>query len=878
MKNSLFSMLTFLAIFTYHNVVTAQYCTPMYGFQIDTSANEVIPVTVDAENGPMNNINTLTSESVDGILSATFNINNKLMYYIASGNSQFYTVNSVSGDALIDGFFNVEGLKELEYNCENEVIYGFRENNTGIDLVSVDWEAKQIDNIFRFNATNTEITSSAINAKGDLIFVVTGGSELHTYNISTGTVNTENLNVTIIDIEYDVNDNIMYAYTESGAFGSIENGVFTQIGNEIPPEGEPISTAFDPFTNTFFIANNTTLFAIDTQTGDVNSEVTLSQPLYRLNAGIPCQIVADFNPDNTCIDLPVQFIDASIGASQWQWDFGDGIGTSTEQNPSYTYNTAGMYDVRLQVSGCELGIDDTTIVITITEQPIVDLGEDIMACGDSYRINPGTFDPSFDLSWTFGVTEPTFNVTRDGTYSLLVSNGGCFGTDEIEVTLLETPEVDLGEDQSFCDAVDVQLDADNSGLEVAWSTGETSQEITVNDTGIYWVDVSNAACTARDSISIELFDAFELNLGDDVTLCAESYQLDAGISGPGVSYQWSNGPSTQTITVTNSGTYSVEVSSGNCSTTDEIEVNFSNNIMVSLGEDIEACEGDTFELDAGENGDSYLWNDGSTNQTLAVSGSGEYSVEIVSGECRSLASIQVIFNEVPTVVLPADITACSDTTVVLSAPTNNNYTYEWSSGETSQTIIANTTGNYSLTVSNGGCEATDDIRVTINPVPEVNLGEDQAICLVENDVAVLSAGENFVQYTWSTGEESPAIQVITPGNYALTVVDDKGCTNSDDIVIIEQCAAQVYVPSAFSPNGDAQNDLFKPTVKFVESYAFKVFNRFGQTVFSTTDQNAAWDGVFQNMKQPIGVFSWIVEYTTEGGETQKKKGNVTLIR
>jgi len=876
MKSGFFSLLVLITSITCQNYANAQYCTPLYGFQINSASEQVFSVKVDGLTGFAEIFSTIGGS--DGVISSALNINGELIYYIEASIPRILTINSVDGEPLSSGIFNGDGLKELEYNCSDKIVYGFRESENRIDLVSINWQVSEIDFIFRFSTNNSEIISSAINAKGDLIFLLTGDNVLHTYNLTTGEERSEMLNVSPIEIEYDINDNLIYAYTENGAFGSIENGTFTQIGDIIEPQGEPISTAFDPFTNTFFIANNTQLQAIDALTGDIIDEFSLSEPLYRLNAGIPCEIVADFSPDNTCIDLPVQFTDTSVGATEWMWDFGDGIGTSTEQNPTYSYATAGNYIVTLQVSGCDLGVDNISKEISITEQPEVDLGPDIMACGKSYRINPGNFDPSFDLSWTFGAAAPTFNVTQDGTYFLSVKNGSCFGTDTIEVMLLETAEVDLGEDLSFCGPINVEFDAENPTLDIAWSTGETSPTITVNDAGIYWVDVTNDFCTTRDSVTIDFFDALALDIGEDVEICAESYELDAGISGPSIEYLWSNGETTQTIKVTDSGTYSVKVSTGTCEGTDEINVNFVNNISASLGEDINACIGDNIILDAGANADSYLWNEGTATQTLIVTETGDYSVEILNEGCRSIASIAVSFNETPTVMLPEDISSCADTNVVLTAPEGNNYQYEWSTGETTQTIVVNSTANYSVEVDIAGCKASDDIRVTINPLPEVNLGEDRSICLVENETAILNPGESFRQYTWSTGEESATIEITRPGTFSVMVEDNKGCINSDEIMVIEQCNAQVYMPNAFSPNGDGQNDNFKPTVKFIENYTFKVFNRFGEVVFSTRDMDAAWDGVYKNLKQPIGVFSWVVEYTPEGGETQKKKGNVTLIR
>jgi len=474
----------------------AQYCTPLYGFQLNSAEEEVFSVRVDAVNGTVNEFSTLTLEGVTSILTSTLNINDKLFFYIEPTKFRFYAINSASGEPLSSGIFEVNGVTALEYNCVNNNVYGFRETNSGIELITIDWQTESISVVNSFNTPENVVQSSAINATGDLIFMLTENNTLHTFDIDANSSTIETFNVDIIEIEYDINDDVIYAYLDNGAFGTLMNGTFTSIGTEVPSLGEPISTAFDPFTNTFFIANNTKLVAIDTETGDITNEFDLSSPIYRLNAGIPCEIVADFYPDNTCIGLPVQFNDASIGATDWQWDFGDDLGTSTEQNPTYIYNEAGMYEVNLRVSGCELGIDDTTMVISITDQPEVNLGEDVMACGESYRIDPGPFDTAFDLSWTFGVKDSaTFNVTRSGTYWLAVQNGGCFGSDTIEVSLLDTPEVDLGEDENICETVDINLNAGNSSLDHVWSTGETTPGITVNGTGIYWVDVSNADYT-----------------------------------------------------------------------------------------------------------------------------------------------------------------------------------------------------------------------------------------------------------------------------------------------------------------------------------------------------------------------------------------------
>lgn len=878
MNKSPVLLLMFLASFALKNPAYAQYCTPLYGFQLSPETEEVFSVKINPTNGSVFNFSTLKGSN--GVITSTLDVNDKLMFYIEKNIPRFLPVNSVTGEPLSSGIFNAKEIVELEYHCKDKSIYGFSNSNNAIELVTVNWQDEIINTVHTFTNPNGQVKTSAIDAKGDFIFMVSTDNILYTYNLSTNTETSTNLTVDVVEIEYDINDDIIYAFLENGSFGYIDGNTFVQTGNVTIPVQEPTSTAFDPFTDAFFISSGNTMYELDAKTGEITSEQDFATPIHRLNAGIPCQIEADFYPENTCIDLPVQFIDASVGATEWRWDFGDGIGTSTEQNPVYNYPVAGMYEVNLEVSGCELGIDDTTIVITITEQPIVDLGPDLVECGNSYRIYADEYDPSFDLEWRYGIKDSTsFNVTKDGDYWLSVKNGSCFGTDTVNVTLLDTPDVDLGDDISVCQAEDINLNARNDDFEHLWSTGETSQRITATETGIYWVEVSNGICSERDSIEIKLLSNIQVDLGNDVETCEEEYQLDAGDFGEGVAYSWSTGASTQTITVTESNNYEVEVSIGDCSSGDEIMVDFNGgNLDVSLGEDKTACEGETVLLELDKAADSYLWNDGSTASSLEVTEAGMYSVEVKSGECTTTAAVQVDFIVSSSFNLGRDTVACSNDFIVLSGPPGN-FNYAWSNGENTQNINVNTSGNYSLTIDNNGCTATDDITVSINPIPVVDLGEDQTICLEENQTAILSAGESLTDiYIWSNGETTPSIETVEPGIYSVAVQNENGCLNMDEVLVIEQCTAKVFVPSAFSPNGDNTNDIFKPIATYVESYALKVFNRYGQMVFNTTDLNEGWDGTFKNNKQPVGVFSWAVEFTNEGGVTQIEKGNVTLIR
>ncbi len=209
----------------------------------------------------------------------------------------------------------------------------------------------------------------------------------------------------------------------------------------------------------------------------------------------------------------------------------------------------------------------------------------------------------------------------------------------------------------------------------------------------------------------------------------------------------------------------------------KVDVSINELPTINLGTTITACESTI--LDAGASFSSYLWNDGSTNQTLEVTTSGTYSV-IVSNEngCENTDEIEVTINALPTFSLGDDIVSCN--TITLDAGSSFS-SYLWSDGSTSQTLEVTTSGTYSVTVSNeNGCENSDEIEVIIN-APFINLGEDVTIC--ENETITLDAGATFSSYLWSTGSTNQTLEVTTSGIYTVTVSNENGCENTDEIEV-----------------------------------------------------------------------------------------------
>ena len=260
--------------------------------------------------------------------------------------------------------------------------------------------------------------------------------------------------------------------------------------------------------------------------------------------------------------------------------------------------------------------------------------------------------------------------------------------------------------------------------------------------------------------------------------------VDLTVSGgvPPYTYNWSTGDTTQDITGLSADTYTVTVTdSVGCEETSNITITDTPPALpINLGQDTTICEGDTIILDAGSGFQSYLWSDSSTNQTLPVSTSGTYYVEVIdSNGCTISDTISLANFPSPIVELGNDTTVCSG--VVLDAENCCNTTYLWSTGETTQTVYASSTGTFWVEVSNACATIRDSIIITIDSLPVVDLANDTSIC---NTCSItLDAGTGFTSYSWSTGENTQTITVDSVGTYIVQIIDSNGCSNIDSITI-----------------------------------------------------------------------------------------------
>ena len=192
--------------------------------------------------------------------------------------------------------------------------------------------------------------------------------------------------------------------------------------------------------------------------------------------------------------------------------------------------------------------------------------------------------------------------------------------------------------------------------------------------------------------------------------------------------------------------------------------------------------------------------------------------------------------------------------------------------------VATVPGKYQISYkTRQGCDSIVYFNIKFPQKPQFDLGQDD--CLDGKDSIMLSAPPGYDYYNWngSIGNENKIV-VRHPGKFILQAGNKCGIS-SDTIEIFEHCEFEVYVPSAFSPNHDQHNDVFKlPSANKNRLIRLSIFNRWGQMIFTTTDIKKGWDGTLHNLPQPTGIYVYSLEMETLNGKRITKKGTVTLIR
>ncbi len=280
----------------------------------------------------------------------------------------------------------------------------------------------------------------------------------------------------------------------------------------------------------------------------------------------------------------------------------------------------------------------------------------------------------------------------------------------------------------------------------------------------------------------------------------------------------------------------------------------------------------------------YTWNNNTNlnGQTLTNLGPGFYFVTVnAPGACLDSAGIRI--NEPNPIQLDSSIDneVCRQSNGSIGLQIQGGtppYQYTWSNGASSSSLSGIQAGVFTVTIKDGNaCSYSSGNMVVQNTdVPaRPNLGNDTLIC--NNETLILNPG-SFSNYRWQDNSTRPTFTVQNTGRYYVDVRNAEGCSGSDTINVTVDCKG-VFIPNAFSPNGDGLNETFGPIgdLALMRNYSLLIYNRFGQLVFQSSDPNRRWDGKLKGKMTETGAFTWQMKYRLNGGKETLRKGTLILL-
>jgi gliding motility-associated-like protein len=491
-------------------------------------------------------------------------------------------------------------------------------------------------------------------------------------------------------------------------------------------------------------------------------------------------------------------------------------------------------------------------------------------------------DPASGSANSSSSFAPTHIYTNPGVYTataVLINANGC-GADTIRKLVHAGPfKVFLGADTTICAGDTLRLKVAIPMATNTWSDQSGDTILKITSAGAYWVNVHLGECTATDTIVVAVDQPPSFSLGNDTAICT-GHTLALGPSSQQQDwlYAWSTGAITPDISVRIAANYWLRITDAyHCTSIDTVVIQNRTPPVFSLGSDTSLCQ-QTLVLVAGAAGaNNFLWNTGSHSSSISVTGSGTYWAEAVNQGCAYRDSINVNFKPYPIVNLGPDTTLCSGQSLQLHS-TGSSTIWTWQDGSSGETYTATLPGLYSAKENRDGCVSGDTIIVKFAGVPKFSFETGLTVCVGQQLVLrPLPDGVDGMSYQWSTGSSQPFIQVDTPGLYSLKMVNR--CGEAQHTVRIDKGACGFYLPSAFTPNGDGLNDVFKPISAVMPSYfKMRVFNRWGELVFQSADASKGWNGVFRGRLQEQGGYAWIIEMReTDQEKMRVLKGTVLLV-
>jgi gliding motility-associated-like protein len=705
--------------------------------QVIVTINTVPPVNAGADQ----TVCFGTAVTLTGSGATTYTWDNGVTNGIAftPATTATYIVTGTDGNGCINTdqvVVNVNALPLVNAGADQTVCFGTAVTLSGSGATTYNWDNSVINGL-PFTPANTST------------YTLTGTD-------GNGCVNTDQVLVTVNNLP-PVNAGVDQTVCAGAAVTLSGSGAVSYTWDN----GVVNAVAFVPAATTTYTVTGT----------DANNCVNTDQVLVTVNALPPVSAGAD---QTVCAGTSVTL--SGGGAVTYTWDNAVVDAIAFVPGATTTYTVTGT-----DANNC---INTDQVIVTINPLPLVDAGVDQIVCdGTSVTL---TATGSATYSWDNGITNGNAFTQAVGTivYTVTgVSGFNCVNTDQVSVTVNPLPLVSAGTDQTVCIGTAVTLSGlgastytwDNSGVDGVAFNPSTTATYTVTGT-------DGNGCINTDQVLVTVNLLANVTAGPDQTVCNGTSVTLSG--GGAVTYVWDNGGiNGVAFTPGATTTYTVTGTDANgCVNTDQVVVNINALPAVGAGNDQSICLGASVTL-SGAGAVSYAWNNGGINATaFSPAATATYTVTGTDANgCINTDQVVVTVNALPAVNAGADQTICIGAQVTLSGAGATTYT--WNNGATNAVAFSPAaTATYTVTGTDAnGCQSTDQMLVTVNPLPSVGAGTDVVVCI---GASVSLSGSGATAYTWDNGVvNGVAFIPAATTTYTVTGTDANGCQNTDQVLV-----------------------------------------------------------------------------------------------
>jgi len=628
--------------------------------------------------------------------------------------------------------------------------------------------------------------------------------------------------------------------------------------------------------------------------------------------------VAAFTPITNNCSLTIGFTNNSTGSAIYNWNFGDG-NTDTVPYPSHTYLTPGTYTITLFV-GTGPCVDSISQTITIPPVAVASFTPIVTNCSLSVGFTNNSAGSTI-YNWNFGdgntdtIGNPNHTYVSPGTYivNLIVGSGNCADTISQSITITQMPVASFTPITNNC-SLTIGFTNNSTGSAIYnWNFGDGNTDTVQNPNHTYLTPgtyiikliVGSGACVDSITQSITIPPLAIASFTSLTNNCNLSVALTNTSTNSNV-FHWDFGDNqtsnlnSPNHTYANSGTFTISLiaGTGNCADTITQTVTVNPTSIAGFTPTILNCDPSVSFTNNSLGFNSYSWNfgDGDTSNltnpihTYNVSGSYWVKFIAVSGGCNDTINQEITINPIPVASFAYGFTGCNFI-VNFTNNSSGGSTYHWNFGDgdtsNNQTPVHtySTMGNYSVTLivtNSAGCSDTiiQPVNTTILVIPDFNWM--QAPC-DPNVVFTNVSTNNFSSY-WQLGDGETSTGTGVDhtyniiGNYNVTLIINDGtpckATITKTINVTTSNTDELYIPNAFTPNGDGINDYFVvQSINDCVPYEMSIYNRWGQMIFYTDSFPLIWDGTFNGDPVPTGSYVYLIR-----GGNFNKTGIITVIR